>query len=669
MPKTDLVVALATAVLSLSAYCVSGLKAAEPDVRPVGGADAFGGYATTHVLVKLRPELARALRTSRRDQQSKAVTGWRGDGRGGQLAGDPLPAMSAALQDTLARWWATGIRPVFANEFRDPNAASRYALDRMFVIEVPRGTDTPRMAAALRAHRGEIEEAGVDAIGGVAACPDLPDDSSLSAQWGMHNVGQVITGTRGLADADIDAPEAWQLHTGEVGEVIIAVLDSGVYEHIEFADRMLPGRNTVAGADPNDTSDGCFTTGHGTHVTGIAAAGGNNNAGVAGVTWGANILPVKVLGPPLHVNPCNGSVSSLAAGIRWAADWPCFDKDPCLDPRRVDVINMSLQYYNLLEFSVTILQSAVDYAYGLGIVVVAATGNYGRPPIAYPAILENVVAVGATTKEDELAGFSNYGQQMDVSAPGDNIYSTYSGGNYGLLFGTSMATPHVSGVAALLKSMTPELTNDQIVDIILASTDDLGTKGWDQFFGHGRVNAHKALATALGGIVSSSPGSCLVDAGMPHDPSDETNRFGWRSVELTFAEEVSDLTPDDFEVSSDGAVAAPAVAAVEQVTLRTVRIELDAAIEVAAWTTISHKTSGTSIRLGFLPGDVNGDGVSNTSDIFHLTDALKGLGHLRPITSLDLDRSGAFTPADLLQIIDLFDGVGAFEPFYLATLP
>lgn len=663
-------VALAAVAVVLGVIGVSGTRAATRDDLPVWAPDVYGGYPTTHILVRLRPNLARVLAASHREDRLKSIQARRGEGRGGASAGAPPTAMSAMLRDTWTRWRATRIRPLFPGGFRDAALASRHGLDRVFVIEVPRGTDTPSMAAAFALHNAEVEEAGVDAIGGVAACPNLPDDADLPSQWNMHNLGQLVRGSRGLADADVDAPEAWELYTGEVGEAIIAILDSGVDPHPEFADRMIPGHNVIPGADPDDTRDLCFTSGHGTHVTGIAAASGNNNGtGVAGMTWGADILPVKVLGAPLHPS-CDGFASELAAGIRWAAEWPCNDEGPCEDPRRVDVINMSLQYYGLDAISISVLQGAINLAHDSGIVLVAATGNLGRSPVAYPAILDNVMAAGATTLEDTRAGISNYGPNNDVTAPGENVYSTYRNGNYGYLSGTSMATPHVSGLAALIRSRMPERTNDEIVDIILTSTDDLGAAGWDQFFGHGRLNAYKALATALGGIVSSSPATCAIDARIPHDPGDGSQRLGWRSFELTFAGEVFDLTPADFAVSTDGAgTAASTVAAVDAISPHTVRVELDAVIEVGAWTTVTHKASGTSIRLGFLPGDVDGNGVTNASDVFVLTDALQGFGPPRPDSSLDLDRSGRLTPADLLQIVDLFEGVGAFEPYFLATLP
>ena len=202
-------VALAAAAIALGVFGVSGTRAAARDDLPVWAPDVYGGYPTTHILVRLQPNLARVLAASHRETQIKSTNTGRGDRRGGSSVGEPPTAMSAILRDTWTQWRATRIRPLFPGGFRDAALASRHGLDRVFIIEVPRGTDTPSMAAAFALHNAEIEEAGVDAIGGVAACPNLPNDTSLSSQWNMHTLGQLVRGSRGLADADVDAPEAW----------------------------------------------------------------------------------------------------------------------------------------------------------------------------------------------------------------------------------------------------------------------------------------------------------------------------------------------------------------------------------------------------------------------------------------------------------------------------
>jgi hypothetical protein len=324
-----------------------------------------------------------------------------------------------------------------------------------------------------------VELAFSDTIGGVAL---VPNDPEFGVQYALNNSGQTAGGT---ADADIDAVEAWSIHTGNPGTVTIAIIDSGVSPHSEFSSRLIAGRNTNDPGNPNFTTDSCP---HGTHVAGIAAASGNNGIGVAGVTWGANIMPVRVL------EGCNGPVSDLAAGIVWAAD------------NGADVLNMSLQYYNLSLAEAQNLQNAVNYAHALGAVLVAAAGNNnigGVGVIAFPASLGNVLAVTATDNTDTFAIFSNYGPQVDLSAPGKDIRSTWVGNGYAYLLGTSMASPYVAGAAALTWSFEPMLSRDQVIELLRLTTDDLGPPGWDNHYGEGRLNVWKALSAVP--CISSAP--------------------------------------------------------------------------------------------------------------------------------------------------------------------
>ena len=215
--------------------------------------------------------------------------------------------------------------------------------------------------------------------------------------------------------------------------------------------------------------------GHGTHVAGIAAARINNGIGIAGMAGGATIMPVKVFFPPPNVI---GTYEDLIRAIVYATD------------NGARVINMSLgaSSYSRGE------EAAVDYAWDHGAVVVAAAGNTGRETYHYPAAHPNAIAVAATTASDTRAGFSTYGDFVDVAAPGSSVFSTLMSGGYGNMSGTSMATPHVAGLAALLLSLNPQLTNTQVRELIETNADDLGASGWDKRFGHGRINARKALA-------------------------------------------------------------------------------------------------------------------------------------------------------------------------------
>lgn len=424
-----------------------------------GPADAVGGYASTHIVVKFTPGVIKP-----RDAPEAGEPG----GQGGQPRSvSTSPAgLDAAGRAVWDQWGVRSMRR--ACPFADPKVAARYGLDRTYILEVPAGTDTRAMATAFRASGAQVEFAEVDPIGGVAQL--VPNDEHFWRQYGMHNTGQ----TGGTVDADIDAPEAWELYTGAVGAVTVAIVDSGVDPHPEYLGRLLPGHNTDDPAAPDLTADDCP---HGTHVAGIVAAEGNNIDGVAGVVWGANVLPVRVLG---HPSPCSGYETAAAAGIIWAVD------------HGAAIVNMSLQYCQGTQT----FEDAVDYAHEHGALVVSAAGNdnlCGSGVIAAPARFANSMGVSATTDRDLLAGFSNWGAELDVCAPGGSIYSTWISDSYTYMSGTSMATPHVSGLAALLKSYAPELTHDDIRGILVSTVDDLGPVGWDSSFGYGRINAYNAM--------------------------------------------------------------------------------------------------------------------------------------------------------------------------------
>jgi hypothetical protein len=170
-------------------------------------------------------------------------------------------------------------------------------------------------------------------------------------------------------------------------------------------------------------------------------------------------------------------------------------------------------------------------------------------------------------------------------------------------------------------------------------------------------------------VVSSEPPNNAIDARKPSDP-DGNNRTGWSSVVLTLNGEPCTLTPSRFVVTKVGGVLPPpTIAAVEQVTGSTVRLTLNGPIEPGAWTTVADSISGTGARLGFLPGDVNGDGAAAPVDILSLIDSLNGVGPTLPLWATDIDRSGTAAPADILSLIDLLNGAGAFNVWNGARLP
>jgi len=279
-----------------------------------------------------------------------------------------------------------------------------------------------------------------------------PNDPMFSQQWDL---------------AKMQLAQAWDLATGS--GVVVAVADTGAdASHPDLAGQLVAGYNFV-GNNSNTTDD----NGHGTHVAGTVAARTNNGLGVAGIAYNAKVMPVKVLD-----STGSGSYTAIINGITYAAD------------HGAKVINMSLGGYSYAAS----LQEAVNYAWNRGVVIVAAAGNDNTASPSYPAACQNVIAVAATDQNDNKASFSNYGAHISVAAPGVSILSTVRGGSYAAWNGTSMASPHVAGLAALVISQSSSRSNAQVRQIMEQSADDKGTSGWDQYFGWGRVNAYRALS-------------------------------------------------------------------------------------------------------------------------------------------------------------------------------
>ncbi|PZD97636.1 peptidase S8 [Paenibacillus sambharensis] len=261
----------------------------------------------------------------------------------------------------------------------------------------------------------------------------------------------------------IQAPEAWNV-TVSRPEVVIAILDTGVQAgHPDLAPKLAAGYNFVENNDmPTDRN------GHGTHVAGIAAAATDNGLGIAGIAPATRLLPVKVLG-----DNGTGNLNQVANGIVYAVN------------RGAQIINLSLGS----SASAVTLQNAVRFAADRGVLLVGAAGNNGVSVPNYPAAYAEVLAVASTTEQDVRSSFSNYGLWVDVAAPGDRILSTYLGGNYAYLSGTSMAAPHVSGVAALLVAQG---RNQAQARAAIQQTAD-PVPGTGEWWVYGRVNAARAV--------------------------------------------------------------------------------------------------------------------------------------------------------------------------------
>jgi thermitase len=290
----------------------------------------------------------------------------------------------------------------------------------------------------------------------LASASGTPNDSYYPSQWHLSK---------------IYAPEGWDINTGS-NDVPIAIIDSGVDPtHPDLSSKLLPGYNFLR--DNADTHD---VLGHGTAVAGSAAASSNNYTGVTGVAWNNPIVPLVVLNSNNYA-----AYSDIASAIIYAAD------------RGIKVINISIGGSG----SSSTLQNAVNYSWNKGAVIFASAMNNASSTPYYPAACNNVVAVSATTKDDTLASFSSYGDWVDISAPGVSIYTTNNGGSYGSWSGTSFSSPISAGLAALIMSANPSLTNQQAVDIIKNNADDLGAPGFDSYYGWGRINVYRSLLAAV----------------------------------------------------------------------------------------------------------------------------------------------------------------------------
>lgn len=289
----------------------------------------------------------------------------------------------------------------------------------------------------------------------------------------------------------INAPSAWDISTGSPS-IIIAMVDTGVDgRHEDLFTKMVPGVDLVNEENPFDGLGA-----HATHVAGIAAAMTNNGTGMAGVSWGAMMMSVKVAN---HFGKADESVA--AQGIVYAAD------------HGARIINLSFGGDDYSQ----LMQDAVNYAYSKGILIVAAAGNCGDPasagqndcrsvnPPIYPAAGQNALAVGAVDSTLQRPSFSESGSYLAVVAPGDNVWSTLPNQRYGGLGGTSMAAPHVSALASLIWSVNPALTNAQVASIITSTAVNLGPAGRDDESGYGLIDARAALARATEPIPTPTP--------------------------------------------------------------------------------------------------------------------------------------------------------------------
>jgi len=281
----------------------------------------------------------------------------------------------------------------------------------------------------------------------------IPNDPYLDEQWAL---------------SQIQMPKLWQITTGN-REILVAILDTGIDQnHEDLKGKVVAEVSFTDSPTPNDIY------GHGTHIAGIIAANSNNGVGIAGMAPGSQLMNVKVANDK---GRCQAS--AVVKGIIWAVN------------NGANVINISVE----LEEPSPELEGAVNYAWSQGVVIVAAAGNEGSQSPVYPACYENCIAVAATRQDDTLAPLSNYGDWVDIAAPGFNIYSTLPDNSYGYKSGTSFASAYVSGLAALLFSVVTDTNGDgRLNDEVRAAIEDGCQQASMNSVGCGRIDAATALA-------------------------------------------------------------------------------------------------------------------------------------------------------------------------------
>jgi subtilisin family serine protease len=439
----------------------------------------------------------------------------------------------------------------------DAQAVESLGGDGKVLVETPRGAKNSAIVSAVGKLKGvKFFEPNF----AVYATATNNDPLFSPYMWHLNNTGQ----SGGTADADIDAPEAWDVSTGSSG-VVVGVIDSGIdYTHPDLAANMWKNPGEIAGDGKDNDHNGYIDdvygwdfynndanpmddNGHGTHVAGTIAAVGNNAVGVTGVSWNSKVMALKFLG-------ADGSGGT--AGAIKALDYARMMKTTYGVNVRITNNSWAGGGYSQA------LQDAIARTQSADMLFIAAAGNgdaygnglnndvYASYPSNSPSA--NVIAVAATDRNDRLASFSNYGAtQVDLAAPGVDIASTYPGNRYVYMSGTSMATPVVSGVAALAWSVAPTATYQQIKNAILGGVDKIAGLSGKVLTG-GRVNARKTLELLAFPTKAAAGGPYALNEGQgvtltrtnSTDPNGDVVRYSWDvNGDGTFGDETKG-TPD-----------------------------------------------------------------------------------------------------------------------------
>ena len=412
------------------------------------------------------------------------------------LSGSAFASTPAASDDAILVMFKPGVSKQEREKLITRNGASlrqldaqgrdikmRYVADgRIVKVNLPKGVSRDHLIKKLAANPA-VEVAEPDYRLHALA---LPNDADFSQLWGLQNTGQ----NDGTAGADIKAVDAWDISTGS-HDIIIGIIDTGMdYNHPDLiANRWvnpgdLPG-STYGYSTLNAEQDPMDSDSHGTHVAGTIGATGNNGTGVVGVNWNVTLLPCQFLGPT------GGSTAGAIECINYFTDLKL--------NHGVD-IKATNNSWGGGGYSET-LKAAIESGGDAGILFIAAAGNDGgnadSAPM-YPAAydLDVIVSVASTDRNDAMSGFSNYGlSSVDLAAPGSAILSTIPGGGYASYSGTSMASPHVTGAAALLWSVNPDLSADEMKTILMDSGDSLVALEGKTVSGK-RLNLSNAMADA-----------------------------------------------------------------------------------------------------------------------------------------------------------------------------
>jgi subtilisin family serine protease len=352
--------------------------------------------------------------------------------------------------------------------------------------------------------------------------PAQPGDPLRGNLYGLHNVGQ----TGGTLDADIDAPEAWAAGYTGSSSIVVGIIDTGIdYTHPDLVDNIWTNPGEVPGNGIDDDANGFVDdvhgydfvgagdsdpmddNGHGSHVAGTIGARGDNGIGVVGVNWDVKLMAIKFLG-----SNGSGTTDDAIEAVNYAA--------------RMGV-RITSNSWGGGAFS----QALYDAINASGALTVAAAGNSGNSTPRYPAAfdLDNVVSVAATDHNDALASFSNYDPSwVDLAAPGVSVLSTYAGNTYRSLNGTSMATPHVSGAAALVLAANPSLSTAALKATLMNSVDPLASLAGKTVTG-GRLNVARAVgAPELPVTDTTAPGQATDLAAS--NPTPTTITLGWTAT-------------------------------------------------------------------------------------------------------------------------------------------